>query len=347
MWRLDDLGAARVGEEYLFVFKQHDLHLDHPEAPVTLQTQLNHRYPALADPKTAFGFRHVHQLDYATSGVLCVGLNKKAAGAAAKLFAARLVSKLYLALVDGHPTWERTSCELGVGEDAKDPRGFLMATEGAAGCTNPLAARTEVVVVARGWLRGRPVTKLLLRPQTGRRHQLRVHCKALGHCVVGDTAYSGDRTSERMMLHAWRLRLPLPKARAMPARVICVTTADPFPCAGAAAAAAAAGAASCGRHGGDGIHAVDVIDGGGFAVFITRDELLASPLPAVHGDEGGGMDLDEAVRVLGDDDASFDTDAILDELRPPGECDPSAGDVQFRVLAPAGRPKATPRGQAA
>jgi hypothetical protein len=68
VWGLEDLGAHRHScGDYLFVFKQHDLHLDHPEEPVTLQTQLNFCYPGLADKRTAFGFRHVHQLDYATS----------------------------------------------------------------------------------------------------------------------------------------------------------------------------------------------------------------------------------------------------------------------------------------
>lgn len=73
-WRLDDLSAQPYPESgtphYLFCFKQHDLQLDHPTEAVTLQTQCNACYPHLADPKTAFGFRHVHQLDYATSGEL-------------------------------------------------------------------------------------------------------------------------------------------------------------------------------------------------------------------------------------------------------------------------------------
>ena len=62
---------------------------DHPHEAVTLDTQLNACFPQLADPKATFGFRHVHQLDFATSGVLCVGLNKKAAAAASQLFEKR------------------------------------------------------------------------------------------------------------------------------------------------------------------------------------------------------------------------------------------------------------------
>ena len=136
-----------------------------------------------------------------------------------------MASKLYLALVHGHPAWEQLACTGAVGEDSTDERGFRMALEGEPGCTKPLKASTDLFVVARGTLDGRPVTKLLMRPRDGRRHQLRLHAKAAGHPIVGDTAYCGDTVAVRMMLHAWRLRLPLPRSKAP----LCVSTADPFP----------------------------------------------------------------------------------------------------------------------
>ena len=234
-WCLSDLSALRH-EEYLFVFKQHDLHMDHPNELVTLDTQLNACFGALRDPQATFGFRPVHQLDFATSGVLCVALSKKAAAAASRLFESRQTSKLYLALIHGHPTWDSYTARGAIGEDATDPRGFRMAIEGDSGCTKPLSATTELFVVARGTLDGRPVTKLLMRPKDGRRHQLRLHARAAGHPIVGDVAYCGDTIAVRMMLHAWRLRLPLPK-RPQP---LCVTTADPFPIATRAAPASSA-----------------------------------------------------------------------------------------------------------
>ena len=224
-WALGDLGALHYSSDYLFVFKQHDLHMDHAEDAVTLATQLNHCFPQLADTKCRFGFRHVHQLDYATSGVLCVALNKKAAGNAGRLFEQRLTSKFYLALVAGHTAWDHLACSAGVGDDVSDPRGFRMAVEGQPGCSKPLPAHTDLYVVARGALDGQPVTKLLMVPKSGRRHQLRVHALASGHPIIGDVAYTGDTGAPRMMLHAWRLRLPLRRA----AQPICVGTSDPFP----------------------------------------------------------------------------------------------------------------------
>ncbi len=52
---------------------------------------------------------------------------------------------------------------------------------------------------------------LALQPVTGRTHQLRVHCAAMGWPLAGDKVYGGDRamaTSAALLLHAWRITLP-------------------------------------------------------------------------------------------------------------------------------------------
>eukprot|EP01039_Chlorochromonas_danica_P002928 gene2928-3195_t len=82
------------------------------------------------------------------------------------------------------------------------------------------SCETEVQVVEKGWYQGEKVTKLLLKPHTGRRHQLRIHCLVLGHPIVGDFTYNyffhknnsstAKAAAERMMLHAYRLRIPFP-----------------------------------------------------------------------------------------------------------------------------------------
>ena len=58
------------------------------------------------------------------------------------------------------------------------------------------------------------VTRLALFPKTGRSHQLRVHCLAMGHPILGDTFYAHEkamRAAERLQLHATRLRLRHPE----------------------------------------------------------------------------------------------------------------------------------------
>ena len=73
---------------------------------------------------------------------------------------------------------------------------------------------TTLRVLEYASYKGAPVTKVLLLPKTGRRHQLRVHCLALGHPILGDYTYGHepeleDSTCARMYLHAWKLHVPL------------------------------------------------------------------------------------------------------------------------------------------
>lgn len=81
---------------------------------------------------------------------------------------------------------------------------------------------TKCTILQHTTLNGQPITKVLLEPRTGRRHQLRVHTAIIGHPIVGDHTYecrysNGDRNeanppelSPRMCLHAYMLDFPLP-----------------------------------------------------------------------------------------------------------------------------------------
>ena len=165
--------------------------------------------------------RFCHRLDYATSGVLLMALNRKACGAAGQLFEGRKTHKRYLALCYGHvPTQGMVinqpvaPFQVAEGEEAVCPTGsegtkdFRMCIGSAQ---NPgKDAETEVKVIAHGSFMGKDVSKVLLLPKTGRRHQLRVHMAHVGHPIVGDFTYCGDSEAPRMMLHAWTLELPLP-----------------------------------------------------------------------------------------------------------------------------------------
>jgi len=74
---------------------------------------------------------------------------------------------------------------------------------------------TRFVVLKRGLWNDLPVTKLLLQPRTGRRHQLRVHTAILGHPILGDCTYGMEeevverKSCSRMCLHAAKLSIPL------------------------------------------------------------------------------------------------------------------------------------------
>ncbi|TDH74322.1 hypothetical protein CCR75_003051 [Bremia lactucae] len=76
--------------------------------------------------------------------------------------------------------------------------------------SNALAKQSTTLcfVLGHAIYDGEPVSKVLLRPLNGRRHQLRLHLAHHGFPIVGDVTYgSQDDVAPRMMLHAWRIWL--------------------------------------------------------------------------------------------------------------------------------------------
>ncbi|NWU09209.1 RUSD1 protein, partial [Cephalopterus ornatus] len=209
---IDNLSILYQSSDFIVVNKHWDIRIDSKMwyETLTLQSQLRHRFPELADPDTYYGFRFCHQLDFSTSGALCVALNKAAAGSAYKCFKERLVTKAYLALVRGHVSQSWMTIRYAIGKNTTEGRTHMMCIDGTEGCENPKPCQSELIVLEHGSYSGDPVTKVLLQPLTGRTHQLRVHCSAIGHPIVGDFTYSlgQDSSPYRMMLHAYYLRIP-------------------------------------------------------------------------------------------------------------------------------------------
>src|SRR4051812_28762831 len=141
----------------------------------------------------------VHRLDRETSGCLVLGRHPRALARLNALFRGREVDKAYWALVEGGPEEDEGEIALALGrEDSR--RGWRMHPDAAG-----QPALTRWRVLGRG-----PVTWLELQPITGRTHQLRVHCAALGWPIVGDALYgSASRDGPGLMLHARAVSVPL------------------------------------------------------------------------------------------------------------------------------------------
>lgn len=213
-------------KNYVVVEKPPDLLLNSNDRTCcTVHTQLCSLLPHLADDSLRHSFRYPHRLDFATSGILCVALNKAAARWAVQAFTSHRTEKYYLGLVRGHVR-DNVAIDLSVGQDGRPERSHMMcaATAGRSFCVSPRTATTRLLVLQRGLYDGREATKVLLKPFTGRRHQLRVHCAEIGHTIVGDYTYSDgqDRAPHRMFLHAFRLVVPTEE------EVVDVSTSDPF-----------------------------------------------------------------------------------------------------------------------
>lgn len=150
--------------------------------------------------------RLVHRLDRATSGLLVVARTARSAAALGHAFRSHRVRKLYWALVAGVPPQAEGRIDLAL---AKRESGI---GEKMACGERGQPARTDYLTVARA---GRVATWLALRPLTGRTHQLRAHCAAIGTPILGDGKYGGRLAKlagmpDGLMLHARAIRLPHP-----------------------------------------------------------------------------------------------------------------------------------------
>ena len=150
----------------------------------------------------------VHRLDKDTSGVLLVARTAGSAAFFSKRFSGRSAKKIYWALVVGVPDVKEGVIEAPL---AKQPGsgGEKMHVDHEGGAP----AKTKYRVVDSA---GKKTAWLELQPLTGRTHQLRVHCAAMGHPIVGDGKYGGKESfltgsvSRKMHLHARRLIIDSP-----------------------------------------------------------------------------------------------------------------------------------------
>jgi 23S rRNA pseudouridine955/2504/2580 synthase len=153
--------------------------------------------------------RLVHRLDRDTSGVLMLARSPGNAAKLAAAFRTRTVEKTYWAIVKGLPV----PMEGRIDQPLARVQGLGGARSAIAHPSDPEAQKavTEYETLDHA---GRTFSWLALYPHTGRTHQLRVHCAALGNPILGDVAYGGESEMEtvtgRLHLHARSLRLPHP-----------------------------------------------------------------------------------------------------------------------------------------
>jgi tRNA pseudouridine32 synthase/23S rRNA pseudouridine746 synthase len=153
-----------------------------------------------------FGLPHppalAHRLDRDTSGCLVLGRHPKALRRLGKLFAEGNIEKVYWAVVAGTPAEPEGTIDAPLKKETRRT-GWRMevAPDGQRAVTQyRLLASGD----GRSWLE--------LRPRTGRTHQIRVHCAALGCSVVGDPTYGGPGGAP-LHLHSRAISIPLYPAK--------------------------------------------------------------------------------------------------------------------------------------
>ena len=147
--------------------------------------------------------RMLHRLDFGTSGMMLVALNKSVNAALTKQFQNRTIGKQYIAVLYGH-----IENDEGV-IDAPIAKGEFPLQKICD--DNGKAALSHYQVIER--VDEPCTTRVLFIPQTGRTHQLRIHSQELGHSILGCDLYASDEAfnlADRLMLHASQLEFEHP-----------------------------------------------------------------------------------------------------------------------------------------
>jgi 23S rRNA pseudouridine1911/1915/1917 synthase len=156
------------------------------------------RFPEVADVGEADRPGVVHRLDTGTSGLLVVARSPVAYDSLVEQLSGRSVERVYMVLVWGAVAADAGLVDAPLARGSRDPTRMAVSAGGKE-------ARTRYQVDRR-FETPAPLTLLECRLETGRTHQIRAHLAAIGHPVVGDDRYRGDRpkvlAAPRPFLHA-------------------------------------------------------------------------------------------------------------------------------------------------
>lgn len=188
LYQDDDLLLVRKPDLLLSIPGRHPLNKD------CLISRLQQRYPTASI---------VHRLDLDTSGIMVIPLNKATHAHISRQFQQRQVLKSYHAVVFGIVEEDQGEIDLPIANDWRNrPLQKICHDTGKSALT-----RFEVLE------RCSDRTRVLLKPVTGRRHQLRIHLSELGHPILGCDMYAHAQAlamAPRLLLHATTLAFEHP-----------------------------------------------------------------------------------------------------------------------------------------
>jgi tRNA pseudouridine32 synthase/23S rRNA pseudouridine746 synthase len=192
-------------DEYLLVVNKPSLLLSVPgrgeDKQDCLISRLREKYPSILT---------VHRLDWETSGLTVLALDKDSHRFLSRQFQERQVHKSYTAVIYGQPEQDKGEINLPLRCDwDRRPLQIVDHEQGKAAQTF-----WQIIKPAIGPSPENNTARILLTPTTGRSHQLRVHMLALGHPIIGDPLYAPPEAlskAERLLLHATQLEFTHPQ----------------------------------------------------------------------------------------------------------------------------------------
>lgn len=181
-------------DEYLLLINKPSRLLSLSAKPPHNQDSVHARL--LKDFPTA---RLVHRLDFGTSGIMIIALNKAINADIGNQFQDRTVTKSYTAILHGHLADDSGCMDFPIAK-GEFPLQKVCYETGKKSLTN-----YHVIERLQCENKAELTTRVELTPLTGRTHQLRVHSTAFGHSILGCDLYAFDEAffmAKRLMLHA-------------------------------------------------------------------------------------------------------------------------------------------------
>ena len=218
-WMLDQR-ILFIDAEAMVIDKPAGLPVDTPrKGGDSVAKRLNELKQGFQRPPTP-----MHRLDQDTSGCLLLARSPKARSSLQKAFETHQIEKYYLALVDGEIERDEGTIDVPLAKKSSAEAGWRMVADPKG----DKAITHWRKVLAQG---GRTLVEF--RPVTGRTHQLRVHCAAMGFPIFGDDIYGNEASQRRarqikfvpradapgLQLHAREVVVPISKNKE-PVRVV-------------------------------------------------------------------------------------------------------------------------------
>lgn len=184
-------------EDVIIVYKERGM-LVHPDSNSneTLDNALSYYFRG-----QDIVFDHLHRLDLDTCGMLVCSKNILAQSYLSSLFEKRQLSKEYVALVEGHLGKKSGVILKRLSGDRHSNKQIV--------CKNGKDAKTLYRVIEEN----KDTSKVLVKIEGGRKHQIRCHFASIGHPIVGDKLYGSTYIDKELMLQFYKVEFIHPRTK--------------------------------------------------------------------------------------------------------------------------------------
>lgn len=178
-------------DDYLLIVDKPAKCIIYPDDKIKHHTMANYVLNYYLQRDISAKVRHIHRLDYDTTGCLVYAKDMITQAALSKMIEDGNFMRKYLAIVEGVFTHKKGKIKASISRDRHINGKMIVNKDGKQALTN-----YEVLGVNHN------CSLLLLKLETGRTHQIRVHMSHIGHPLIGDKMYGSKIFSSRVFLHS-------------------------------------------------------------------------------------------------------------------------------------------------